>query len=354
MTDMQLEELMTDSVNYTVSMEKAEKEFYDKKFYFSYSSISKLLWNPAVFYQMYVMGVKEERTDKHLVEGKVIHCLLLDNGSFDNQFLVSPKNLPTGSARTTIDMVFRQYMTNKNQYDGLIDKPLLADFQNEILDAMKAINYFQNLKTDQQRLDKIISADSESYWSFLQSKGKRDLIDEETLKYCKDSVELVKTNPQICKLLGLDTTEFDNREVFNEQYFQAELNNKPFGLKGFIDNLVIDHDQKIIYINDLKTSGKDLKDFKESIEYFNYWLQATIYITLVAHKYLHLLEANYQIKFHFVVIDRTFQTYAFPVSDPTRNKWFNQMSEVLETAKYHYETRRYELPYEFDRGLVTL
>ena len=69
---MNLEEMMQDTA------EVLEKSFYDKKFYFSYSSLNKLMWNPAVFYQLYVLGMKEERTDAHLVQGKIVHALLLE------------------------------------------------------------------------------------------------------------------------------------------------------------------------------------------------------------------------------------------------------------------------------------
>ena len=53
MIDTQFEDLMQESVQHL------EKDFYKQKFYFSYSSLNKLLWNPAVFYQLYVMGLKE-------------------------------------------------------------------------------------------------------------------------------------------------------------------------------------------------------------------------------------------------------------------------------------------------------
>ena len=56
---MELEDIMQESA------ELLENNFYAQKFYFSYSSLNKLLWNPAVFYQQYVLGMKEERTDAH-------------------------------------------------------------------------------------------------------------------------------------------------------------------------------------------------------------------------------------------------------------------------------------------------
>ena len=76
---MELENIMEESVKVM------ENDFYSKKFYFSYSSLNKLLWNPVVFHSMYILGIKEEKVDQHLVQGKIIHALLLEEENF-NEF----------------------------------------------------------------------------------------------------------------------------------------------------------------------------------------------------------------------------------------------------------------------------
>lgn len=327
------------------SVEILEKDFYNKKFHFSYSSLNKLIWNPAVFYQLYVIGLKEEKLDSHLVQGKVIHALLLEEEKFNDIFVISPANLPTGTLRIVVDRLYRKFVNPQAD---------LIDYSQEILDIMKDVNYFQALKTDQQRLDKILTADAINYWTFLKTKGSRILIDQETYDFCKSAVELVKTNKELCNLIGCDINEFDNKEVLNEVKMEMELTNKPFGIKGIIDNVVIDHDQKMIYVNDIKTTSKDLKDFPESVDFYSYWLQAIIYISLVSMYYSHLIDNGYNLKFHFVVIDRAFQTYAFPVSETTLNVWLSKFVETLELAEWHYTNRSFELPYQFATGKVSL
>ena len=54
-----------------------EEEFYNKDFKFSYSSLNKLLFSPSLFYKDYILKEREEKTDKHLIEGKLLHLLLL-------------------------------------------------------------------------------------------------------------------------------------------------------------------------------------------------------------------------------------------------------------------------------------
>jgi hypothetical protein len=342
---MELESLMEETVV------KLQDDFYSKKFYFSYSSLNKLMWNPAVFYQMYVLGNKEERTDAHLVQGKIIHALLLEEEKFNDQFVISPGKLPGDNIKIIVDRVYSHHVQIAKDGDTRTN---LEEFDGAILDIMRDINYFQNLKTDIQRVEKVITLEATNYWAFLKIKGAKTLIDQETYDYCKSAVELIKTNKSICDLIGCNLNDFSNVEVFNEIPVQVDLVNKNFGVKGIIDNLVLDHDKKIIFVNDIKTTSKDLKDFPESVEFYSYWMQATIYLTMVSTIYKDLIDKGYQIKFHFVVIDRVFQTYAFPISSTTYSDWLERLFGVLDKAEWHYDNKSYELPYDFATGSVTL
>ena len=332
-----------------------EKDFYNKKFYFSYSSLNKLIWNPVAFYTMYVLGLKEERTDAHLVKGKIIHGLLLEEDKFAENFIISPSNIPADKMKTLVDRVFAHHKDLLADDEVAYANATLDTYANAIIDILADMNYFQALKTDQQRLDKVITPETRSYFSFLLTRGNRTLIDQQSYDFCKSAVDIIKQKPEIIHLLGLDATEVDNVDVFNELAVNCELKQYPFGLKGIVDNIKIDHTEKVIYVNDVKTSGKELKDFKESIEYYMYWLQAVFYLIMVSNKFAPLLEdKGYEIKFHFLVIDVNYQTYAFPISDATLADWHQRTVEALQKADYHYTNRRYDLPYAFDKGIVTL
>ena len=342
---MELESLMEETVV------KLQDDFYSKKFYFSYSSLNKLMWNPAVFYQMYVLGNKEERTDAHLVQGKIIHALILEEEKFNDQFVISPGKLPGDNIKIIVDRVYNHHVELAKDGDTRTN---LEEFDGAIIDVMKDINYFQNLLTDKQRVQKVVTLEATNYWAFLKVKGAKTLIDQETYDYCKSAVELIKANKSICELIGCDLNDFSNVEIHNEYPVQIEFDDKPFGFKGIIDNLLIDHDKKIIFVNDIKTTSKDLKDFPESVEFYSYWMQAAIYLSMVTVIYKELIQKGYNVKFHFVVIDRAFQTYAFPISSTTYSDWLERFFKVIEKAAWHYTNKSYDLPYDFATGTVTL
>jgi HEPN domain-containing protein len=48
------------------------------------------------------------------------------------------------------------------------------------------------------------------------------------------------------------------------------------------------------------------------------------------------------------------QSYVFPVTDATANKWIKDAEDLLKTAEFHYKSRKYDLPYAFEMDLVLL
>jgi hypothetical protein len=314
-----------------------EEEFYSKPFNFSYSGLNRLLYSPKLFYSHYVLQQREEKLDSYLLEGKVIHCLLLDGDNFEKQFVVSPLSLPSDNPKLVVDRVFR-YAQETNSLDQD-----LRSFESVILDILKEINLHQSLKTDEQRVDKMVTDQTVSYFDFLKQKGSKDVIDTEMYNRCLESVQVLRQNPEVVKVLDLYGNS--GSTVYSEHQIQIDLPGYPFGLKGIIDNLVVNESNKTIVINDLKTTGKTVAEFAETVDYYNYWLQAAIYKKLVMMNFA--VDGTWKVEFNFIVIDKYKQTYVFPVSDETMNKWYlTGLSNALAKAKYHYEKREFSLPYD--------
>ncbi len=316
--------------------------FYNEKFYFSYSSINKLLFSPSMFYKDYVLKQKEESVDPHLVKGKVIHCLLLNPEDFNSEFITVPGKLPSGNNRLIVDEIFKLYL------EGSDNSLTLDTYETAIVDLLEKINLHQKLKTDEARVKKILTTDNISYFEFLKSSEGKTLVDTDTLRYCKECVESIKKNESITALLQLDESDL---EVRNEVPVQTDqlINGKfQFGFKGILDNVVIDKEKKTLFINDLKTTGKPLIDFPESVEYYRYWLQAAIYYSLAYYRYIADKDDHqeWSIQFTFVVVDKYNQVYPFQVRSTTMKEWMERLNKVLLQVVYHYEKKDYTLPYE--------
>ena len=321
--------------------------FYRQKFYFSYSGINKLLFSPVMFYNHYVLNQREDGTDAHLVGGRVLHCLLFEPDKYDEHFISLPGKIPTDNQRKIIDNIFKYHLTVGNNTLNL------SDYSQDILTQLLTANLYQTLKTDQQRLDKILTPENTEYFEFLKLSLDKAIVDQPTLDGCKVAVEVLKKNSNVRALLQLDRDEEDKSiEAYNELFVKAEADNLPFGFHGVLDNVVVDHNSKTIFINDLKTLGKSIQDFPDSVEYYRYWIQAVIYVLLAKEKFSITDDWNVQVT--FIVIDKYNQVYPYQVSSETLAKWTESFEDIVQKIKWHYENKRYDLPYELALGNVKL
>lgn len=335
----------------TLSGSDELEKFYQKKFYFSYSGLNKLLYSPAIFYNHYVLNQREDSTDPHLVGGRVLHCLLFEPEKYDDQFMSLPGKLPTDSQRKIIDNIFRIHLGYGN------NSLLLEDYSTDILTQLLTANLYQSLKTDAQRLEKILTDENKEYFEFLKQSLDKTVVDQPTLDGCKVSVEILKSNKEVRALLGLDKLEEDDHiEVHNELHIKIDHDQLPFGFHGVLDNVVLDNEAKVIFINDLKTTGKSIQDFPDAVEYYKYWIQGVIYLILATDKFLKDKpdRDTWQIQVTFIVIDKYNLVYPFQVSAETMLEWRKNFKNVIQMAKWHYDNKRYDLPFDLAVGNVKL
>ena len=335
-----------------MTKEQLEDEFFSEKLYHSYSSLSKLLYSPALFYKEYVLKERETVTSRHLIEGKLIHSLMLDKANFDDLFIIAPDGLPSDNTLKVIEHVWEIHR-NPETIEDLDNTKMLSDYSQEILDKLAEMELHQSLKTDEQRLAKIINPVTEKYWYFLKNKEGRDIVDFEMLDKCTAYKDALMQNEEAVRLL---TT---GDEIYNEHGLVAELDDLHMGIpvvgiKGLLDNLTIDHTHCVITINDLKTTNKTVSEFPESVEFWKYWLQMGIYTLLVSDNYKKLLQQGYTLRQNFIVIDLYKQVYCYEVSLPTMQKWVADTLDAIRKASWHFNNQNYTLPYEFLTQKVVL
>lgn len=334
------------SISYSDELE----QFYKSDFYFSYSSINKLLYSPAAFYKHYILNQREDSVDAHLVAGKVLHCLLLEPEKFNDEFIVIPSNLPKDNNRLLVDEVFKVY---QSQPDTDLT---LADFPDSIISVLLGINLHQSLKTDESRIAKMLTEQNIQYFEFLKVKQGKAIVDQATLDTAKESVELLRNHATVRSLMQLDNDRDENIKIYNEEGVQLRSSKYKFGFKGILDNVVMDYNTKTIFINDLKTTGKAIQDFPDSVQYYKYWIQAVMYKQLSLGKYLKDLpdKLDWKVVITFIVIDRANLIYPFQVSDETLKVWEEDFKHILTVIDYHYTNKDFTLPYELATGNVKL
>jgi hypothetical protein len=322
-----------------------EEEFFSKPFYLSYSGLSKLLHSPTLFYRHYILNQRDPDDDKTL-EGRLIHQLLLQPEKFDDHFVLASNDVIGGKGKILLDILFEQQSYTFASDENYVPvKQSLENLMNEVLAIMQDIDYQQIIKDPTVRFNKILNSKAVEYWDFLWNSRGKQLVSPEIMINATALVEKIKAMGNISLLMGniFDKT-FSDITNMNELHLVADLNEQ-FGIHGIIDNLVIDHENKVIRINDIKTTGKDITKFTESIEYYNYYLQAAIYTLLVQKT---MLPEGYKTEFRFIVIDNYGQIAPIKVSDETMSLYTERLLESIDIAQWHFKNRTFDLPYAFE------
>ena len=337
--------------NLTLLNSEEIQRFYDEKFYFSYSSINKLLFSPRLFYSHYILKQKEDKTDAHLIAGRALHCLLLEPDRFDEQFVTLPGKIPTESNKVIIDHIF-----NNNYLPMNNDALTLEDFPNELLGQLVVGNLYQSLKTDAQRLEKILTDNNKEYFNFLKIRESKTVIDPAVKQQAEEALEALKANDRVKALLQMNDIKPLGVSVFNELMITSELDNQPFGFKGILDNVVMDENTKTLFVNDLKTTNKNIESFPDTVIYHRYDIQAVMYVGLAYDRFLKSREDadEWRIIVTFIVIDKYNQVYPFQVSEETLAMWEAEFFNVVSILNYHYVNKDYTLPYQLAIGNVKL
>ena len=332
-----------------------EDMFYAKPFFFSYSSLSKLLRSPAEFYKRYILKEKDDLTDTSMLEGRIIHNLLLENGAFDDRFVIAQTSLPSANIKSVIDMVYNTYLLERSALsDDIVPRTALGEFREEILTQLKEIDLYQDLKSDDTRVAKVVNPKGLDYFDFLKESTGKTIIDASTYSRCVDITDKLK-NHKVMELMGMHPQQnIGDGTVLTEIEIKHEDDNLPFGIKGVIDNLYVDRKNKVIYINDLKTTRTSLVNFPTMAIDFDYWIQAAMYERLVRAAVKDQVDSDYTYVFNFIVIDKYGQIYAFRVTEDTMTNWQIDLQEKLHEAAYHYKNKDYSLPYKFLKTTITL
>lgn len=316
----------------------------------SASSIKLLLDSPKRYFNDYILGNKEVKKGKHFDEGSLVHCMVLEPENLNDKFINMGVPVPSENTKAVID-----YLISLEKDDSNIE-----NYSTEILDYLLEINLHQSLvddkkapfkSGDEKRLEKIINDNSIEYFRLMVEAREKTIVDSASWDKCYNKAKAILDNPDALFLLK-KIKETD--EIRVEFAMEDEVPGINYMLKGVLDAIKVDRENKTLYISDIKTTNGLLKDFPDVVETYNYWLQGAIY-KLLAEPLLRGSAFDYKIIFNFVVVDRNDDVYCFKVNHPTLNRWVDRLTKVVnEQVEYHISNKDFTLPYDFANKLISL
>lgn len=187
---------------------------------------------------------------------------------FDNNFMVADFEVPTDSVLKMVLVLFGEFGVTHNTLSSIPNE--------EIIGRTEALKYQLNWKPETRA--KVIKEQGETYYSLLYSANGRKIIDTATMEQIDAAVKALKTSR---------STEFyfatDNpwNNIVREYQLKFKACLKGVNYRCMADELITDHDNKIVYPIDLKTSSHTEWDFYESFIQWRYDIQARLYWRII-------------------------------------------------------------------------
>lgn len=310
----------------------------------SYSLISKFFRNgPSSL-------IVDETVTASMIFGSLVDCLLTEPDEFDETYIVKDYSAPSQVIMDILQMAKNQCPTATK----------LSEVSDEILLTCAHVYKYYPTYKDVTKLKYIREGGSEHFEMLGNTK---QVVSQSDYQAAKQVVETLVSHKFTAKYFNEDP--FNNAiQSMNQAKFGISIkipmsdgNLTTASLKCMFDRLLIDHTNETIQPIDLKTTGKPEEAFKESFEYWCYYVQASLY-TFILRQLCNNHEQfkSYKIlPFKFVVINRFSQSpivWNFDVEqfdiDIKSGKYPNLCNwrVMIPAILYHQQTEVYNYSYE--------
>jgi hypothetical protein len=203
-----------------------------------------------------------------LTFGSAVDCLITSGQEeFDRHFMVAEFPALKDSVRSIINVLFENYSQN---YRSLNEIPDSVIINQTVIDA-----YQLNWKPETRA--KVIKEQGSEYYSLLYLAGDRTVIDTTLKEQIDNAVTALKSSPTTSVYFA--DNGFDSLFREYQLKFKATLDGVDY--RCMADLLITNHDAKIVYPIDLKTSSHAEWDFYESFIQWRYDIQARLYWRII-------------------------------------------------------------------------
>ena len=227
----------------------------------------KYLYDPQIFYNYKFKPKVEEKSKSYLAFGTLFEdYLTYSKEEFDDKYLLTP--------------IFEKEPGSQHQINFCNDLIKCDEITEELIANAYSAYYSNANALDPKTIKKAkdLFSDLEPYIIFNRKADNFILYSEQDLEKIKRMKQNVLNLPIYQELFLSGKTEVKIQPEFG---IDSPITIYGVDWKGKLDFVIFDHINEIIYIVDLKTTGKPIAQFGYAIKFYKYHRQLAHYKNLV-------------------------------------------------------------------------
>lgn len=334
----------------------------------SYSSLKDFNEDRKRYYKKWILKEDlQEEPSKFLNNGSMVDCLMYTPNEFDGRFALSATQAPTATMLDFVKALFNRTLE-------CIDEKgeITRDFEVISKEAYNDVKFDRNgnvvafkVQTYEKTMEKFMGSDAELYYRALRNNYGKTVVELSHVQTAEKTVAELKRNWVTREIIN--TTSNKRFDVYYQFAIVFEYNG--YKLKALLDQLVVDHELKIISIWDLKTCWDNEKEFQTNWFKYKYYIQAAVYRLAAIWWAQQEGWRDYKVEFmRFIVADSS--NYQNPLIYETdvenfkqgldgftlRGKYYPGVDRAIEDLKWHKETNLWDISREnFEsKGIVKI
>ncbi len=294
---------------------------------------------------------RTEIDNEGVKHGSLVDDLLTDrltsSNLFEEKYYLYDGDKPTATLGKLCDII----LTNYDKMPNL----------ETVLKIVKNNAFWSSTKKEEILISNFNTSE---FWEYLKVKFEikdKKVVTTNDYLSAKESVNVLLTHDYSKQLF---INDLDN-------YYQVffEIKYKNFKLRGILDKLSIDHKNKIVYMDDLKTGGSKAELFMKSFIDYRYYYQGAIYrkafdqickqfnlegYTLAPFRFIYIGKSE-KIPFIFTFTDKWNDAAIKGFTTKSGYK-YTGLDENLDKIYYHWKNNLYEFSKEVydNNGCITL
>jgi hypothetical protein len=295
----------------------------------SSSSLKEFSQDRKKYYRKYILGEKiEDDETKAATMGRIVETKLMEPELFDDKFFPSVcETTPTEGMLKFVEALYK-YTKEATDEEGEVTRSFEEISRDAYADSGYKIAYEAVMK-------KFMGSEAEVYYQEIREVRTKGLtvVSVKDVTNAERIVEELQNNPITAPIVN--QTKTAKIDVYNQLQVEGYTVHGHL-FKSMMDKVIVDHENKIIQIYDLKCTWSVEGFYKEYYLYRRAYIQAFLYWHAGHYHFQDLVDQGYKVEYpRFIVCDST--NYFSPLV-------YTLDTEDMINAREGFELRGYKYP----------